>query len=305
MEFHPLTEVFPPMSAAEFSALVEDIRAHGLREPITRWNGSILDGKHRYRACLEAGVEPRFQEWDGIGPPLAFVVSLNARRRHLAESQRAMVAARIANMRQGYRTDLRPSADLPEVVSQPEAAALLNVSSRLLRDARAVQRQGIPELVALVDRGELVVSEAVKIADLTPEKQQAILAKIAEGRPPVLARREVAFAGRPAPPFPTGKFGVIYADPPWAFEQAASSGRAPEDHYPTLLLEAICALPVEGIAAPDCVLFLWAPASKVEEALQAVRAWGFVYRTHMVWDKEIIGMGLYWRQRHEDLLLVW
>src|SRR6266446_470518 len=130
----------------------------------------LLDGRNRYRACLECDVEPSFAIDEGANP-LEFVISKNLRRRHLNESQRSMVAARLANMRQGERTDLEPPANLPKV-SQPEAADLLNVSERSLRDAKMVQEHAEPELIAAVDRGEIAVSQAAKAAKLEPEFQQ-------------------------------------------------------------------------------------------------------------------------------------
>jgi len=88
-------------------------------------------------------------------------VSLNLKRRHLTESQRAMVAAKLANMNQGARTDLEHSANLPEV-SQPQAAAMLNISERTLRTAKQVHHEGAPELVAAVEQGKVAVSAAAK-----------------------------------------------------------------------------------------------------------------------------------------------
>src|SRR3990167_5921459 len=119
-QFHPLADLFPLLEGVEFAALAEDIRLHGLHEPITLHpDGRILDGRNRYLACLEADRDPRFTTWSGAdGGELAFVISANLRRRHLNETQRAGVAARLANMRQGERTDLQPSANLPKVISQ-------------------------------------------------------------------------------------------------------------------------------------------------------------------------------------------
>jgi hypothetical protein len=82
-------DLIPDMSPAEYEALVDDIRAHGQREPIVRYQGAILDGRHRYTACLALGMEPRFREFDPAteGSPLAFVWSANRARRNLSPSQ--------------------------------------------------------------------------------------------------------------------------------------------------------------------------------------------------------------------------
>ena len=95
---HPAAELFPLMKGPEFGLLVEDIDAHGLREPIVMYQGLVLDGRNRLRASEIAKVEPRFVEWDGIGSPLTFVLSRNLHRRHLNEGQRAVIAARAKGM---------------------------------------------------------------------------------------------------------------------------------------------------------------------------------------------------------------
>lgn len=103
---------------------------------------------------------------------------------------------------------------------------------------------------------------------------------------------------------PTGKYSIIVADPPWRYEGATTP---PEDsiesRYPTMSLEEIFALPVSNVAADSAILFLWAPNPKLAEALQVIDAWGFYYRTNLVWVKDKIGLGHYVRQKHELLLL--
>jgi hypothetical protein len=94
-EFHTLAEIFPPMSDADVAALAKDIKEHGQIEPIVLYEGMILDGRSRYRACLLAGVSPDFDEYDAWSDidPLAFVVGKNLHRRHLTSEQKREVLA--------------------------------------------------------------------------------------------------------------------------------------------------------------------------------------------------------------------
>ncbi len=108
---------------------------------------------------------------------------------------------------------------------------------------------------------------------------------------------------RPHKALPSGRYSLIYADPPWRYEGSASESRAIENQYPTMELEQIAALQICDLAADDCVLLLWAPPPKLEEALQVLNAWGFQYRTCGVWDKGKIGLGYWFRQQHELLLV--
>ena len=96
LPFHPLAKNFPLMNGVEFNELVADVKANnGLHEPITLYQGKILDGRNRYRACLNAKVEPRFEEFEGNNAAaLAFVISKNIHRRHLkAKEKRDAIAA--------------------------------------------------------------------------------------------------------------------------------------------------------------------------------------------------------------------
>lgn len=105
--------------------------------------------------------------------------------------------------------------------------------------------------------------------------------------------------------WPAGRYGVVYADPPWRYEHPpiGASNRSIENHYPTMTLEEICALPVPDIAAENAVLLLWATAPKLAECMEVIEAWGFTYRTCMVWVKDRIGMGYHARNKHEVLLI--
>jgi ParB-like chromosome segregation protein Spo0J len=172
LEFHPLADLFPLMEGAEFDDLVADIKANGLHEPIVVYEEKVLDGRNRYRACVEAAVQPRFTAYTGDNP-IAFVISLNLKRRHLNESQRAMVAAKLATLAHGQRQ----TGQLAAVPTQDEAAALLNVGDRSVRRAVEVRDRGADALISAVERGEISVSAAADVSALPKEKQDEIVAR--------------------------------------------------------------------------------------------------------------------------------
>jgi len=148
--------------------LAADIGTNGLAEPIVLLDGQILDGRNRHAACSLAGVDPSFSEFVG-DDPAAWVVSKNLHRRHLSESQRAMVASRLATRPHGDQ----PDAPIGASRTQPAAAELLNVSRRAVQRARAVQALGVPELVEAVDSGGIAVSRAAEIARMPDDEQRA------------------------------------------------------------------------------------------------------------------------------------
>lgn len=83
-----------------------------------------------------------------------------------------------------------------------------------------------------------------------------------------------------------GKYGIVYADPPWRYDMKRGNGVA-ENHYPTMSIEEICALPVADLAARDSALFLWATFPQLNEAFRVMEAWGFKYKTlAFLWLKQ-------------------
>lgn len=105
------------------------------------------------------------------------------------------------------------------------------------------------------------------------------------------------------PPLPDKKYQIIYIDPPWRYEFSRSTSREIENQYPTMDIEEIKKLPIGELAEDDSVIFLWATSPKLEEAIGVIKAYGFKYVTSAIWDKLKIGMGYYFRNRHELLLI--
>lgn len=98
-----------------------------------------------------------------------------------------------------------------------------------------------------------------------------------------------------------GRYPVIYADPPWEYDFPISGSRKIDQHYPTMSFEDICAMDIASIAADDAILFLWAVF--LQKGLTVLEAWGFEYRTEMIWCKPSFGMGQWVRKSHEICLI--
>jgi ParB-like chromosome segregation protein Spo0J len=187
MTSHPYAELFPPLGNAEIDELAADIRQNGLLEPIVVHHKQVLDGRNRLEACRLAGVEPVYVPYEGCDP-LTFVLAKNLKRRHLTESQRAMVAAKIAtlrkedNLKKRWESKAPSDAGIPasdgaaNAPTQTEAAKQLGVSRDSVQQARKVVQQAIPGLAEMVQTDQVAVNAAAEVASL-PATEQAKVVK--------------------------------------------------------------------------------------------------------------------------------
>jgi len=180
-KFHELADVFPLMTGDEFKQLVADIKESGQYEPIlVDENDKIIDGRNRYRACSEAGIEPKIEKWSGEGSIIDFIVSKNMHRRHLSKGQRAAIAAELlpeyeeeARQRQGTRTDL--GANLPESEkgrAREKIAKQWSVSARYVATARMIKEKGEPELFEKLKEGRITLRKAENIVKRQEEQAE-------------------------------------------------------------------------------------------------------------------------------------
>jgi N6-adenosine-specific RNA methylase IME4/ParB-like chromosome segregation protein Spo0J len=309
MKNHPAADAFPMMDDGRYAELLADIRQNGQREPITICEGMILDGRNRYRACVEAGVEPEFRQYEG--DPWAFAWSLNGARRDLEDVRRALIklecdkgsakwAAKLAKIAEdGRRKKSEAAKGMPYApkgetrkaekvvdhndplpskrhVAREARAAEAHVSSSTMARAEFIAKR--PDIAKKVIHGEIRPAEAIRQIKRERIEKEA--------------------------PAPTGKFRVIYADPPWSYGNTQPDYHTEQrDHYPVMPLSDICAMPVREWAEDNAVLFLWVTSPILEESFQVIKAWGFKYKASFVWDKVHHNMGHYNSVRHEFLLV--
>ena len=167
MQQHALSKAFPAMTEAEYAALLENIREHGQRHPIITYQGQILDGFHRARACVELGKEPYLKEYGG-SDPAGYVLSSNLHRRHLSASQRAGVIVACNEWRSNGDRSSAP------VQSSAQMAESVQVSTRTIDSAKAAQSAGLGEMVRA---GEIDAKPAAELARKAPEVAARVVSK--------------------------------------------------------------------------------------------------------------------------------
>jgi len=170
MNFHPASNIFPMMDEESFSRLKADIDANGLIESIWLFDNKILDGRNRYKACGELGIEPTYKTYKGDSPA-SFVVSLNVERRHLTASQRAAIAVDMlplleeeAKERQMRKPIDSVPAEMPERLkgdAREKAAKAAGASPRYVSDAKRIKKES-PETFEQIKSGEKTVSQGIR-----------------------------------------------------------------------------------------------------------------------------------------------
>lgn len=180
LEIHPAANLFPMMNATEFKQLLADIKEHGVQTTLkllgeTLETAVLIDGRNRLKAMKQLNIDPMdyadLIHPDDLPDPVGYVLSLNLHRRHLDESQRAMVANKVAKLKHGQRSDTAIAVS----ASQQEAASTLNVSVDSVQRARKVAENGVPDLAEAVERGEVSVSAAATVATMPKEEQQKLV----------------------------------------------------------------------------------------------------------------------------------
>lgn len=318
---HPSAECFPLIDGQRFRDLVDDIRANGLREPITLWRDAegaewLLDGRNRARACAEAGVSPSVKWWDGENP-WAFVWSLNAERRDLDDGQRAYIRLDIvAGERRWLEECATRKAGRPLLDNSGNVAGInrkrKSIVERPQRETRAALAREAKVSPRTAQKA-ITVRKAVAQGALTVDVDGAIKAgktTLNQAYRQVTRAKAAAKISAEPQPLPTGPFRVLVADPPWAYEKRKDDGthRAALT-YPDMTTDEICNLTdvdgvtVGSIAADDAILWLWTTNAFMRDAFRVIDAWGFKEKTILTWVKNKMGTGDWLRGQTEHCIL--
>lgn len=309
LKAHPFAEIFPMMSenSSEFEQLSHSISQDGIKQPIWLYDRKILDGRNRYKIYTTMpDVELPTETFKGNDvEALQFVITLNMRRRHMTESQRAITAVRYSR--------LVPTVRGKGAESDKTVADMFKTSTTLMKRALTLLKSDNDEVIKAVEEDRLVLDAVKQFLKLPRELQQKALGT---DNPSKRAREfernqksqmkqtdHVNSAVKASRETGELKFGVIYIDPPWTFETYSEEGKkkSPEQHYPTMTLDDIAGLDIH--AAPICTMFLWTTVPHLLNAGEIMQGWGFEYKSAIFWNKVNPGTG-YWSRNLIEVLLI-
>ena len=175
LNLHSMTRAFPPMDDAEYAALKADVAANGILQPLLVWQGAVVDGRHRLAAATELGISAdriplrRLADDMPESAVVGLMIAANVQRRHLNQTQRAMIAARVERRRNDLTT-----VDSP---TRAQRAGMFGVSVSLVRRADALTDTAPPELVDAVAAGDMTLRDAEALlakGNATPSSLDAI-----------------------------------------------------------------------------------------------------------------------------------
>lgn len=304
---HRAAELFPLLADDELHELADDIKRHGLHEPVWLWEDPergtvLLDGRNRARACQLADVQARTRRYEG-DDPIAFSISANEKRRHLTAGQRAFLALQIEALYAAENPRGRPRNDEQEKVadlrqysarenkSVERAAKVAKASGRAVSQAKRIQ-QTDSDLAEQVKAGTLALDNAERqIRERAREQKRAENQALVQSAAPLETAPDV-------------RYQAIAIDPPWDWGDEGDAdqfGRA-RPTYQTMSYSQLAELPVGEQADANAHLYLWITNRSLPKGFGLLEAWGFRYVTMLTWCKPHFGMGNYYRGQTEHVL---
>ena len=280
--------LIPPLSSEEFIGLEDSIQKEGCRDSLIVWNDILVDGHNRKLICdkYKLPYKTKESEFKDRNEVILWIIDNQLSRRNITPFARIELEWKKAEI-------LKPIAE-----ENMKRGTLVSNDTKVDMKKEVANKSRV---------GSATASKVKKILDQAPEE---IKQKLREGSPNIninkayqdIRREEKKEEIKLNPvEIPKGKFNVIYTDPPWKYKHSKTKSREIENQYPTMDLEDIKKMEIP--ADENSVLFLWSTAPKLKEALEVMESWGFEYKTCAVWDKQTIGMGYWFRNQHELLLV--
>lgn len=305
------------LDAEKVTGLAASIAEIGLLNPITiNADYSLIAGLHRLEAHKQLGlayIEANILNLDPVDAELAEIDENLIRNELTVLARSELLVRRKAVYEKKHPESCKPLGGRPqknaEIISTfaDDTAAKTGVTARTIRQEVQIAEDIADDVREALSKTDVAdrKTDLLKLAKQDEEDQREIASLIIEGEAKTVpqAIKIIRDAEKIERQLPEGTYQVIYADPPWRYDNSGFD-EAADNQYPTMKLEDICALPVAHLAADTSVLFIWATNPLLPEALQVMSSWGFTYKTNMAWIKDKgRGKGWYLRSKHELLLI--
>jgi len=294
-------DLIPPLTNEEYNQLKENILQFGVLDSVKTWNGYIIDGHNRFKIVQENNIikypiEDMTDKFVKRIDVIGWILNNQTGRRNLSPYDKCLLALKYKNyleikgkenmsiggkngkQNEGLPILVNPTND--KINSQEMAAEKYNISKGTLNKVQQIEEKATPDIKDQLKNGTMSIDKAYMKTKQTEKKDQ--------------------LQSKPMKPL-TGEFDVIYIDPPWQYNFEVSETRAIENQYPTMTQEDLFLLSMPH--AKDSVCYMWTTAPKLQEGIELLIKWGFTYKTCAIWDKQIKGMGYWFRINHEILLV--
>lgn len=299
-----LRALIPPLSAEERDLLEQSILAHGCRDPLVVWNGTLIDGHNRYEICQRHGVPFKTvqidlpsredaEDWmdaNQLGrrnlTPDAFKWILGRRYNRTKKAKGAPAGNQNRAVQKGQNDPVESTA---AKLAKEHAVSEATVK-RAAKFAEEVE--SVPEIRQAVEQGKPVLQVKRELKERAREQRREE------------NRNKVASVQSPDKLVEQAKFATIVIDPPWDWGDEGDVnqlGRAKPD-YSTMSIVELLDLPVGAMADDDCHLYLWITNRSLPKGFALIERWGFRYITALTWVKPYFGMGNYFRGQTEHVL---
>lgn len=304
-------KLIPPLTQEEYKQLEDNILKEGIREKIITWDGYIIDGHNRYEIAQKWGLDCQsesmhFKDEDEVKE---WMILNQFGRRNLSNYQRSVLALELEGLfrekaKESYDKNVgRPNkscqkSDTIKVDTKKEIGKIASVSHDTIAKVKKIEAKATPEVKQKLSTGEVSINQVYQEIKKEEKKAERIelieqqIEDIEQGKLPELK----------------GLFNVISVDPPWPYEGESkkttsfdSVGRRVANPYPEMSITDI--KKIEMPLMEDSVVLLWTTHKFLPDAFEILKDWGMDYKATLVWNKEKIGMGAWFRMQCEFCLV--
>jgi N6-adenosine-specific RNA methylase IME4 len=314
-------KLIPPLTAEEFKQLETNCLEEGIRDAIVTWNGFIIDGHNRYKIATDWSLNYKTIEksFDSEEAVKEWMIINQFGRRNLSNYQRSVLALELEEIfEKKAKENLRLAAEKTNtgfvksqkavslfeekpIQQQPieikpvntikELSKISGIGEQTISRVKVIEQKAAPEIKEKLSTGEISINQAYQ--DIKKEE------KIKE-RTEYIEQQKKEIAENKLPPL-TGLYDIISVDPPWNYgrEYHPENSRI-ANPYPEMSIDEIKAIKLPF--SDNSIIFLWTTHKFLPDSFDILKHWGFEYKATLVWNKEKIGMGSWFRMQCEFCL---